>query len=211
MKKIIVSLCSVGVSLLLSVAVHAQNDGAIAARHAEANGTTFFDAQKFANKEAIVGMGTPIDAATIGKKVQKTFAKKFGSSNSVNWSQLGKKDYLAQFELEGKKTHALFTNNGFMVYAVTYGTAADAPKDVRNILRSVYPQMEMGATFQVRYKGPSYTNSWTDQTAWVVNLEDENNIVVARVVDGIIDELGCLKKVSEQQKVRKGKVIIPRQ
>lgn len=210
MKKIILSTFSVVVCFLFTITAQAQREVSVDQKAMDGNIAALLDVKNFVNTEGLSGTGVPVDAANIGAKVQKTFSQKFGDRSGVNWSQLSKHAYLAQFDLDGRKTNAVFANNGFMVYAVSYGTAQHAPREVRNMLRSYYPEHEMGATFQVRYKGPSYGNAWADQTAWIVNLECEDNIVVARVVDGGLDELTKLQKRLEPKKVRKGTVIIPR-
>lgn len=210
MKKIFLAIVFLGVCVLFSVTASAQREASSDAKVLDGT-TALFDAKNFVNGEGFGNSGVPVDITNIGAKVQKTFSKNFGARDAVRWSQLAKNIYLAQFDLDGRKTNAVFANNGFMVYAVTYGVAKDAPKEVRSLLRSFYPEHEMGATFQVRYRGATYNNAWADQVAWIVNLESEDNIVIARVVDGAVDELGKLEKKMETKKVRKGKVIIPKQ
>ena len=210
MKNIFPGTFSILVCFLLAFAAQAQREGSIDQKILDGNVAALFDAKNFVSNEGFSSSGVPVPAANIRAGVQKTFTKYFGARSGVNWSQLSKHAYLAQFDLDGRKTNAVFANNGFLVYAVTYGDALHAPKDVRNILRSFYPEHEMSATFQVRYHGQSYDNAWADQTAWIVNLEGEYNIVIARVVDGGVDEISNLQKRMEPKRVRKGRVIIPK-
>src|SRR5688500_7239018 len=54
-------------------------------------------------------------------KLLKSFNKQFKNASQVEWYH-AKKDYLAVFDYEGRRTRALFTKNGYTIYAITYGT-----------------------------------------------------------------------------------------
>lgn len=153
--------------------------------------------------KSLNAIGTPVAAVNIGEKIMRSFDKSFGhmNDNDVAWSQITKKTYLAQFDLNGRKTRAYFHNNGFMEYAVSYGVEKNLPKDVRRLVRSNYVDYNIGTSCEVTV---------SDKKAWVVNLEDENNLVIARIMDGAIDELAQYQ-TKFPVKRRTGKVVIPKQ
>ncbi len=135
-------------------------------------------------------------------KLQKAFNRQFKNASNVNWYNL-KKQYLAVFDNEGKKTRALFTKNGYNIYAIAYGGEKDLPKDYRKSLKSNYVDFEILNVAEVRA-------SIVKHSTWLATLKDENNLVVARIIDGGLDEFARYDtKPKMTKKQRRGRIIIP--
>ena len=134
-------------------------------------------------------------------KLQKAFNKQFKNAGKVDWYNL-KKNYLAVFDYEGRKTRALFTKNGYNIYSIAYGAEKDLPKDYRKSLRNNYEDFEVVNAVEIH-------SSSVEHTTWLALLQNERNIVIARIIDGGMDEFARFDtSPKEPKKQRKGRVII---
>lgn len=117
--------------------------------------------------------------ASVRTKVVNTFEQLFDNPKDVQWN-LSNYQYLASFKNNGQVCKALFNMQGGMLYCMTYGTQQDLPRDVYRLLKSTYVDYEISTVTEV--KTP-------EAQAWVANLEDKDNLVVAKVVDGQLEEM----------------------
>jgi hypothetical protein len=140
-----------------------------------------------------------IDANT---KLQKSFNKHFKNASNVNWYMV-KKDYLAVFDYNGRKTRALFGKNGYNVYSIAYGAEKDLPKDYRKSIKSMYVDADILNAIEVH-------SGAVRHTTWLTTVKDEEKIVIARIIDGGVDEFARFETSPKQKKQRKGRIIIPK-
>jgi hypothetical protein len=112
-------------------------------------------------------------------KVMRTFLQYFEDATEVHWN-LSENRYLASFKNEGRLSKALFALNGNLLYYIRYGTEKDLPHDVRRSVKSLYPEHTIGTVSEV---------DSNNRKAWMVNLEDADNLVVVRVTDSRVEEL----------------------
>lgn len=135
------------------------------------------------------------------QKLQKSFNRNFKNAGKVEWYNL-KKNYLAVFDYEGRKTRALFTKNGFTIYSIAFGDEKDLPKNYRQMLKGMYVDYEIMNAVEIH-------SSIVTHTTWLALLQSEDNIVIARIADGGLDEYARYNsKPKEVKKLRKGRVII---
>lgn len=148
------------------------------------------------------GTSEPKTIIDANLKLQKSFNRYFTNAANINWYNV-KKDYLAEFDNNGRRTRALFGKNGYIHYAITYGNESSLPKDVRRSIRSMYYDFTILSVVEV------YTKVM-DNTTWLVQLKDEKNMVIARVIDGAVDEYARFDNEPKVKKQRKGRIVIPK-
>lgn len=142
------------------------------------------------------GVYLPINE--VSTKAIRSLNQTFKNAGTANWSSV-KGSYLAEFDLSGRRSRALFSRNGYMIYGITYGGEQDLPKEERHVLKSNYVDYDITSVAEVQANGKRY---------WICTLQDANNIVVTRSDEGVLEELQHLAKKLEPRG-RKGKVIIP--
>jgi hypothetical protein len=116
-------------------------------------------------------------APSINEKVTRSLSKSF-SDASPKW-YLVDGNYLARFTANGNVTHALYKKNGYMLYSVTKGPASLLPKGVAKLIGDNYPDYEISAATQAISLGT---------TAWIDDLKQCNNLVIAKVINSEIVE-----------------------
>jgi len=112
-------------------------------------------------------------------KVINTFLQLFDNPTDVKWN-LTNHRYLASFNNNDHACTALFNEGGSWVYSMKNGTQKDLPRDVYRLLKATYIDFDIKVAKEVT------TPEWQ---AWIVNLEDKDNLIVAQVVDGELKEM----------------------
>lgn len=112
-------------------------------------------------------------------RVMRTFLNLFDDAAEVRWS-VSNAHYLASFIKGDRLCRALFTKKGRLIYTIRTGTEKDLPPDAHKLIKSNYVDYTIGAVQELDENGIK---------AWVVNLEDPDNLIIARVTDGRLDEL----------------------
>ena len=139
--------------------------------------------------------------SAVSPKARQSFDKSFKDAANAQWYALDKRTYLATFtSKDGRDSRAAFSKNGYMYYAISNGDEKSLPKEERHVIKSNYIDYNISRVAEVNADG---------QKIWVVNLEDDDNVVVARTEKGSLDELARFKTHMPEKKHRKGKVIIP--
>ena len=135
---------------------------------------------------------------TITPKVQKSFTRSFKGIENAEWYTVNK-DYLARFIKDGREYRTLFSKNGYVFYSLANGTEKSLPSDVRRNIKSNYVDYNIGKVTEVNVNNIK---------AWIINLQDEDNIVIARVIDGDLDEMASFTTHPTYNK--KGRIVIPK-
>ena len=124
--------------------------------------------------------------AIVSQKVSESFASLFKGAEAPKWFAADK-DYVVDFILNNQLNKAEFTKNGRLVYHMAFGTEKQMPTDIRTIVKSKYFDFTINSTVKITYE---------EKSAWIVNIEDAENILVVRVVDGVMDVVEKLAKAS---------------
>jgi hypothetical protein len=142
----------------------------------------------------------PIPLTEVNSKVVRRFSNAYTNAQNVKWYNSGK-GYLAFFDIAGTKAQAYFGKGGYWYYDARFGTEKDLPADIRRTLKSNYVDYAIGKTTKVNV-GP--------ETAWIVNLQDDNNLVIARVMNNQIDEMAHYDTHLPVKKLhKKARIVIP--
>lgn len=139
-------------------------------------------------------------ASDVSSKAIRSFQQAYKNAGEASWSAIDR-SFLAEFEVDGKRSKALFTKSGYMIYGITYGSESDLPKEERRTLKSNYVDFDITSVAKVYAEGGVY---------WISTLQNEDEIVITRSHDGAVDELQHLAK-HFKTKGRKGSVVIPKQ
>ena len=127
---------------------------------------------------------TITSARSIPERVDEAFKTTFENAEDPVWYQANK-NYLVKFIDNDMKNNALFRKNGQMIYHISYGFEKDIPEDVFNLVSNRYKEYDVVVAFNVKQD---------ERNIWIVNLENEKNMVTARVEDGVLDEARRIKK-----------------
>ena len=82
-------------------------------------------------------------AGTPPAAVQKTFEQKFPKATNVSWGKENKKEWEAEFTIDGSKISANFTNEGTWVETEKKITVSELPKAVSDAIQKQYPDWKI--------------------------------------------------------------------
>ncbi len=132
---------------------------------------------------AVTVTGTRV---TVNERVWKAFENSFKNAQDIRWFKISK-DYLAKFIMEDQEQSALFNKRGTLIYNISYGSEKHLPAEIRRQIKSAYVDYNIVKAISVRE---------SDRIIWIVNLEDNKNLIVVRVEDGEIEEAKNYKKTA---------------
>lgn len=154
--------------------------------------------------QAALNTTTKVSAATINPKIMKSFNKNYKSVNDANWYALNNnKFYQANFKVDGRNTRALYTKNGYMVYAIKEGTEQNLNKDTRRLVKSNYVDYDI--------KGIKEIQSGTVNAVVMHLMQGNDDYVLLSEVDGGLYELEHFSLKPKESKIRRGKLAFPQQ
>ncbi len=116
----------------------------------------------------------------VNQTVSNVFQTDFKDAVNPKWYKIDK-DYLVQFIKGDMKNNALYRKNGYMIYHIAYGNEKNLPDDVRKIVKSNYVDYTITNAINVHQD---------NRNIWVVNMEDSKHLVIVRVENGEIEEVG---------------------
>jgi len=122
---------------------------------------------------------TVTSSANVSKKVSDAFQSNFKNAVNATWYRLDK-DYLVKFITGDMNNQALYKRNGALVYQISYGHENNLPKEVRRLVKSNYIDFNIVQAINVQEN---------NRNIWVVNLEDNNKLIVARIEDDGLEEV----------------------
>jgi hypothetical protein len=196
MRKLFLTAAGCLASSLLLVNVASAQDLAYLKVTPKASAYTLLTSDNYTENNA---PKTTIDA---NMKLQKSFNKSFKAAENVNWYNV-KKDYLAEFNNNGRKTRALFGKNGYVFYSIAYGNKESLPEDDYRSIRSMYYDYDIVNVIEVY-------SAAVDYATWLVLLKNDKNTVIARIIDGGVDEYARFNHENKMKKQRRGHVVIPK-
>ncbi|MBN8852036.1 MAG: hypothetical protein BGO55_26390 [Sphingobacteriales bacterium 50-39] len=119
-------------------------------------------------------------ASNVNQSVLKSFQGEFKNAMDPVWYRLDK-NYLVKFMTADQKNTALFRNNGRLVYHISYGTEKNLPDEIRDKIMGSYQDYNITAAIHVNE---------ANRSIWVVNLEGLKKLIVVRVEEGELEEVG---------------------
>jgi len=114
----------------------------------------------------------------VSRKAIQHFNELYKNSNP-SWQRLGN-NFLATLVQDNKYIKALFAPNGFLYYHISSGSERDMPGDVRRLVKSTYFDYTITSVKQV---------TSDNKTAWLVNMQDDRDLVIIKVVDNQMEEV----------------------
>ena len=127
---------------------------------------------------------TVTTSASVSKKVSDAFNASFKDAVSPTWYRLDK-DYLVEFITGDMNNRALYKKNGVIIYQISYGHENNLPKEVRRLVKYNYLDFDIIQAINVIIN---------NRNIWVVNLEDNKKLIMARVEDGALEEVSNMDK-----------------
>jgi hypothetical protein len=119
-------------------------------------------------------------ASNVSESVLKSFEGTFKDAMDPEWFKLNK-NYLVKFMTDDQKNRALFKDNGRLVYHISYGTEKNLPDDIRSQVSGKYEDYTITAAIHVKE---------ANRSIWVINLDGLKKLIIVRVEDGELEEVG---------------------
>ena len=117
--------------------------------------------------------------STVSQKVTDAFNAKFKNDVNATWYDIDKK-YLVKFMTQDQKNSALYNKNGYLVYHLNYGDQDNLPNDLTNMVYQKYNGCKITKAIHV---------DQGTRSIWVVNLEYNQNLILARIENEQIQEI----------------------
>jgi hypothetical protein len=119
-------------------------------------------------------------ASNVNEKVANSFKGSFKDAIDPVWYRLDK-NYLVKFIMNDQKNTALFQKNGKLIYNISYGSEKDMPAEISDLVNGRYGDYKILMAIHVNEE---------NRSIWVVNLEGLKKLIVVRVEDGELEEVG---------------------
>lgn len=153
----------------------------------------FFSSLTAASQDSISIKTLPLITVTsetkkIPKQIWKNFSTYFNEAENPRWYKANK-NYLVKFMIYDEENRALFTKRGKMLYHISYGYENNMPDDIYKQVRTAYFEYDITRAIKI---------TESDRVIWVVNLEDKNTIIIARIEEDALEEVSRLKKQDDK-------------
>lgn len=112
-------------------------------------------------------------ASTISLRAIKDFRYRFANVSEEHWSRINK-GYCVFFKKEGFSTRAYYDSRGFWTGSLKYCDETQLPHVIRDVVKRTYYDLSITGVIIA---------SVPEHTAYIVNLEDKDNLKVVRVTD----------------------------
>ena len=123
---------------------------------------------------------TVTSGTLVSKVVDKAFKKAFPQAKNLKWYDMNK-FYLVRFIENDMKHQAVYTKKGYMNYDISYGYEQHLPLEIRDRIQGAYEDYKITHVANVKEAG---------RNIWVTNLESLNHLVMVRVEDDELEEVG---------------------
>ena len=124
-------------------------------------------------------------SSAINTRALKSFQKKFRSATDVSWYSTGE-GYIASFTKDDIKTSVAYNRKGTWNHTISYYSEKKLPTDVRSQVKSKYFDYEIAGVIEVNL---------TDQTVYMIYLQDETVFKTIRICDGAMEEIATYKRI----------------
>ena len=119
-------------------------------------------------------------SSDVTEKVVHSFKGSFKDGLDPVWYRLDK-NYLVKFIMNEQKNTALFNKNGRLLYNIGYGLEKDLPQEISDMVNGAYSDYNIRQVIHV---------TENNRSIWIVNLEGLKKLVVVRIEDGELEEVG---------------------
>jgi hypothetical protein len=124
-------------------------------------------------------------SSAISTRALKSFQKKYKTTTDVSWYSTDE-GYIASFTKDDIKTSVAYNRKGTWNHAISYYSEKKLPTDVRSQVKSKYFDYEIAGVIEV---------SLTDQTVYMIYLQDETVFKTIRICDGEMEEISTYTRV----------------
>ena len=138
----------------------------------------------FAQEEKELPPVTVTATTNIDKAVTTSFKESFKDAYNTQWYKVNKR-YLAEFMTADQKNKALLQKDGYIIYHIKYGHENNLPDDIRKLVKSNYVDYNITSAINVNQD---------KRNIWVINVEDEKKLILVRVEEGDLEEVGNYDK-----------------
>jgi hypothetical protein len=127
--------------------------------------------------EPVFITGTPVK---VYENVQVEFHKQFPEAENVKWFKHDDKNYVVTFYVDDLFHRALLNRKGHVKYQICYGKEKDLPVDIRKEVKRMYVEHNITSASKVQE---------ANRLIWVIQVEDDTNLVFVRSENGEIEEV----------------------
>lgn len=155
-------------------------------------GAQTLQAQTSVNKAALYASAAKDNPAIVENnkagvtiKVQRAFIQKFGSQATQNWSAVGQ-HFMNSFYVDGIRTNALYSKNGYLIYTIAFGTEKQLPDNLTRLVKNSYSGYDITAVTEVNEN---------NRHIWVVQLQNSKKVITARIENEELEEVQQFKRL----------------
>ena len=122
--------------------------------------------------------------ALAAPKVSDAFRKAFPEAENLSWYKYDR-EYLAKFLAKDMEHNALFKQNGYMKYDISYGYEENVPEETKKLVTDTYDNYNIIRAINIKAEG---------RDIWIVKMEGMKKFVTVRVEDNEMDEVESFYK-----------------
>jgi patatin-like phospholipase/acyl hydrolase len=117
--------------------------------------------------------------ALAAPKVSDAFRKAFPDAENLSWYKYDR-EYLAKFLAKDMEHNALFKQNGYMKYDISYGYETNIPDETKKLVTNTYDNYNIIRAINIKAEG---------RDIWIVKMEGMKKFVTIRIEDNEMDEV----------------------
>ncbi len=117
--------------------------------------------------------------ALAAPKVSDAFRKAFPDAENLSWYKYDR-EYLAKFLAKDMEHNALFKQNGYMKYDISYGYETNIPDETKKLVTNTYDNYNIIRAINIKAEG---------RDIWIVKMEGMKKFVTVRIEDNEMDEV----------------------
>jgi hypothetical protein len=174
-KYAIAAICSILALLFLSLNLCAQKNGFLKKGSFQISRNDLVWGNRLNDKPI-----NEINPAYISTRILRNFNKTFENANDARWF-VGNNFFLVGFNKNGRKSTALFSKNGGIIYNISYGSEKHLPYEEKKLMKTFYYDYNITSATEVSVK-------W-DKIAWIVTATNGKKLIKVRFYLGNMDEL----------------------
>jgi hypothetical protein len=122
--------------------------------------------------------------ALTAPKISDAFRKAFPDAENQSWYKYDR-EYLAKFLAKDMEHNALFRQNGYMKYDISYGYENNLPDETKKLVTDSYDNYNIIRAINIKAGG---------RDIWIVKMEGMKKYVTVRVEDNEMDEVESFYK-----------------
>jgi hypothetical protein len=125
--------------------------------------------------------------ALAAPKVADAFRKAFPDAENLSWYKYDR-EYLAKFFEKDMDHNALFRQNGYMKYDISYGYEQHVPDGTKKLVTDTYYNYNIIRAINIKAEG---------RDIWIVKMEGVKKYITVRVENNEMDEVESFYKTAE--------------